>query len=387
MITSLVMSKASISQRLPPLMLVFSVAIGALSSCTQTHPTAGLFIESQVSLRQFMAASDVEKVLVGLSMVADFCTNSQDAGVSPSPPADFSSPCNGPCGVQASYLNEFLMAWGFEARLLNLYNVPFQGNHTVVEVNLGGKWRLLDPTFGLFFLDGQELATTARVVGGDGLAGRAADLGSSKELLSGGGGFHAFLPPDAEELGSKFWSEDSYSKAEEVVPVGLDPLQDIDLQIFVPLGGGFPEETCVALDSECDSIWLEETNATLLNSSMADNVSFLARNVGVYEPYFVNSPTIKLHPTLPEGLYNKGQDVSLSILWDRQVTVIHDSGTEQNRPPNGLQRSPISVVSKGPLNSTTITASLEALAEVGVQVSLGPGSSGVILQVSAELIE
>lgn len=42
---------------------------------------------------------------------------------------------------------------GFEARAINFYDMPFQGNHTTLEIKIDGSWVWFDPTFGTVFKD------------------------------------------------------------------------------------------------------------------------------------------------------------------------------------------------------------------------------------------
>jgi len=40
---------------------------------------------------------------------------------------------------------------GIQSRTVNFYDVPFQGGHTCMEMNIHGQWMFFDPTFGLYF--------------------------------------------------------------------------------------------------------------------------------------------------------------------------------------------------------------------------------------------
>ncbi|WP_210485555.1 calcium-binding protein [Microvirga antarctica] len=55
------------------------------------------------------------------------------------------------CGWRQILMTELFKEIGIKSRAVNFYNVPFQGNHTAVELNINGKWMFFDPTFGTYF--------------------------------------------------------------------------------------------------------------------------------------------------------------------------------------------------------------------------------------------
>lgn len=64
--------------------------------------------------------------------------------------------CKAACGGYSYVLRGVLEATGARTRYVNLYNIPNQGNHTVVEFEIDGEWPLYDPTFGAYFTENGE---------------------------------------------------------------------------------------------------------------------------------------------------------------------------------------------------------------------------------------
>lgn len=63
--------------------------------------------------------------------------------------------CNGQrsCGALSDETIRILTDCGIATRGVNLYNLPNQGNHSLLEVQLDeNEWMLVDPTFGVVFL-------------------------------------------------------------------------------------------------------------------------------------------------------------------------------------------------------------------------------------------
>lgn len=60
--------------------------------------------------------------------------------------------CTTTCAGFAQFYRGLATVVGLQTRLLNIYNIPIQDNHTAVEVLLSdGRWGFVDPTFGAFF--------------------------------------------------------------------------------------------------------------------------------------------------------------------------------------------------------------------------------------------
>jgi hypothetical protein len=55
------------------------------------------------------------------------------------------------CGWREVLFKSLFEDAGISVRVVNFYNMPFQGNHTTLEVYSNGKWMWFDPTFGTYF--------------------------------------------------------------------------------------------------------------------------------------------------------------------------------------------------------------------------------------------
>lgn len=55
------------------------------------------------------------------------------------------------CGWRQVLMADLFKQIGIESRAVNFFNVPFQGNHTAIELLIDGKWMFFDPTFGVYF--------------------------------------------------------------------------------------------------------------------------------------------------------------------------------------------------------------------------------------------
>ena len=52
---------------------------------------------------------------------------------------------------------------GLPSRYIGAFNLrPIMGSHAISEVYYGGKWHLLDPTFGIFFYSKTQYDGTVR---------------------------------------------------------------------------------------------------------------------------------------------------------------------------------------------------------------------------------
>ncbi len=59
----------------------------------------------------------------------------------------------GSCGSYSNALLALTTTCGLEGRLLSLANYPENSGHAVTEIFVDGKWRVFDPTYGLYFKD------------------------------------------------------------------------------------------------------------------------------------------------------------------------------------------------------------------------------------------
>lgn len=59
--------------------------------------------------------------------------------------------CHTACGGRSYVLKGLLAVYGIHAQYRNIYNIPIQGNHSALEVDINGATSFFDPTFGAFF--------------------------------------------------------------------------------------------------------------------------------------------------------------------------------------------------------------------------------------------
>ena len=57
----------------------------------------------------------------------------------------------GSCGARDVLFRAAAAELGLKARRVNFLHVPIQRNHSATEILIGGQWRFLDSTFGLYF--------------------------------------------------------------------------------------------------------------------------------------------------------------------------------------------------------------------------------------------
>lgn len=62
--------------------------------------------------------------------------------------------CKTMCGGRAYVFRGLMAVYGIHSRLLNIYNIPKQGNHTTVEILDNQTYAFFDPTFGVYFAAG-----------------------------------------------------------------------------------------------------------------------------------------------------------------------------------------------------------------------------------------
>lgn len=126
-------------------------------------------IELKRKVKQFLKSFVIEEKDEKLLLHLNFITHKH---CSTSPPStrttsllELYDNCRAACGEIAYVLKGLLTYYKIENRYYNIHNIPNQGNHTMVEANWFGKWVLLDPTFGLFFIRSGQLLSGDEVSG------------------------------------------------------------------------------------------------------------------------------------------------------------------------------------------------------------------------------
>lgn len=72
--------------------------------------------------------------------------------------------CRTSCDGFSYVLEKLLTYQGLHARHVSLFNILNQGNHSLIEVEVDGKFALLDPTFGAVFLNNSRLMSLSEVL-------------------------------------------------------------------------------------------------------------------------------------------------------------------------------------------------------------------------------
>lgn len=195
--------------------------------------------------------------------------------------------CRVLCGGYATVLVGLLTEMGIPARHVSLYNVPKQGNHSLVEAEIApGVWALFDPTFGTYFtatgahddaplsLDGlyqfpegdmPSLILTARDLGIEQVDEPLTTLFASGEFP-----FDTFSPED-------------YRIAEDYGPNAPETQLSLRLPISATDGNG-EFGTFVSGEEAADAEFLTLTNWLLNNvADHTKHVSYWASRIGALD--------------------------------------------------------------------------------------------------------
>lgn len=195
--------------------------------------------------------------------------------------------CATACGGYSYVLRGLLEATGARTRYVNLYNIPNQGNHTAVEVELDGHWGFYDPTFGAYFTrDGSadgEILSLVDVVAG--LSGAALD----EHVLQSRNQSEAWLETDLDTLFSEPFEHPFMSLANYQIAEALsrdDPREMVILDVTLRFEEG--RAALGLIDDEsleaAQSAWLTHTNALLNDANVSNDISFntsLISNAGL----------------------------------------------------------------------------------------------------------
>lgn len=205
--------------------------------------------------------------------------------------------CRTSCGGYSYVLRGLLGAYGIRTRYANLYNLPKQGNHTMVEAEVEpGVWALYDPTFGVYFskrlgdkplsleevrfmLTPETIKKYVNTAAKEGAPARDAKVGDLYAKSR-------FNYPNMDL--------DSYVTAEAGVPVG----QNVKVPLVMPLSMSDREVVAGKMGAqtlqEGRAAFLQWTNGTLNSEGRHDDVSYLFHIVGDYKPYYRSANIIRL---------------------------------------------------------------------------------------------
>lgn len=205
--------------------------------------------------------------------------------------------CRTDCEGYAYVLRGLFAAYGIKARYTNLYNLPGQGNHTVVEAEiLHGKWAFFDPTFGAFFSSNGS-------VDGTPLSLEEIRFNLTPELLSK----HVFTAKKnnavighIKDLYEKSVFEypsmkiQSYLSAEISAPLDLNLTLPLTLPLKVVNGRATAGVLNARTIQEGRAGFLAWTNSTLNNNDPSDDTSYWFHILGDYFFHFRSMNIISL---------------------------------------------------------------------------------------------
>jgi hypothetical protein len=192
--------------------------------------------------------------------------------------------CNTSCWGYSYVLRELLNVYGIKTRYSNFYNLPQQGNHTAVEVEIKkGRWSLFDPTFGVFFTkdgnpESEPLSTEeVRFLLDEVSIFKSVNSVSTKRLVTEN---HKLINLYNNQFSANYMKLENYLLAEQAVSAGVNAV--VPLILPVDLKNGyvmFGSKTFLDLKT-ANLNFLNDTNNILNNESLKDNVSFLFRIIG-----------------------------------------------------------------------------------------------------------
>jgi len=207
--------------------------------------------------------------------------------------------CKTSCGGYAYVLRGLLAANNINSRYVNLYNLPNQGNHTVVEAEIEpGIWALFDPTFGSFFTE--ESQADNRPLSLEEIRFLFTSENINEHVLTAKKNTAVSIKKDTRYLYERssfphrFMKVNNYLAAESISPVGLGMSIPLVLELDVASGratAGILEETNI---QEGQTKFLKWSNDTINNENPADDTSYLFHIVGNYDPYFKSLNVIRL---------------------------------------------------------------------------------------------
>jgi hypothetical protein len=216
--------------------------------------------------------------------------------------------CNTECGGYSYVLRGLLNVYGIKTRYSNFYNLPQQGNHTAVEVEIEkGRWSLFDPTFGVFFtLDGnpesQPLSTEeVRFLLDEVSIFKSVNSVSTKRIVAEN---HKLINLYNNKFSADYMKLENYLLAEQAVSGGANAV--VPLILPVDLKNGyvmFGSKTFLDLNT-ADLNFLNDTNNILNNESLEDDVSFLFRIIGKNDEDFRTINILRFNNLIPGIKYD-----------------------------------------------------------------------------------
>lgn len=192
--------------------------------------------------------------------------------------------CRTACGGYVYVFRRLMDSLGIKTRYVNIYNLPSQGNHSLIEVQLENKeWSLFDPTFGAFFtVDGRP---GSQVISLDELQFRLKGRDLRKNVVSTVRGDPAAAMKQFDllfksgEFEHKYMSLDYYHRAEAYGAVGPDRRVTLRLPAHL-VDGKFEFGSRANIKAKAEQEFLKITNATLNDRINGNEVSYLFSYLG-----------------------------------------------------------------------------------------------------------
>lgn len=252
--------------------------------------------------------------------------------------------CRYSCSGFVYVLRGLLAVYGIESRHTGLYNIPIQGNHSLVEARVGtDAWILLDPTFGVFFTE--DGVPSQKPVDMDTLQFGLAEGELVEHAVSAARESVEDLrrPLEAiyrsQHFDRPLMEISAYRSAEAY---GYDdPDLPLDLGLTLQLARGeatFGAQSPIDMD-RAPGQFLKVTNRTLNDTAPGNDVSFRISFLGR-----VNRDArllLELHALEPSALYrvtlrgvNPGEEFALV------ASVVDGSGVLRERAPTVIEPGP-----------------------------------------------
>ena len=211
---------------------------------------------------------------------------------------------NRACGVLADTARKVAAEAALETRGVNIYGLPQQGNHVLLEVLLDtDEWMLIDPTFGVLWAspDGQNTMSLEEVRS---LADGDEVDSACVRIRKPGTREQAPIPLDRRFTYG--FGSPPFMTAENYLLASTSGSWSIDQRLSLPCPFE-AEETLLGIDlaamestESMSSEFLSWTNARITDGTLANDVSFLASQVGRFSRGNY-TPTVNL-PRIERGV-------------------------------------------------------------------------------------
>ena len=231
--------------------------------------------------------------------------------------------CRTACGGYAYVLRGLFAAYGIKTRYANLYNLPAQGNHTMIEAEISsGKWALFDPTFGSFFtsdgrIDGPLLSLEE-------VRFNLTPASIHQHVITAKKGMPIFDDVNLISLYDKAKFKypnmrvENYLIAEIAAPAGMDLLVPLTLPLKIVNRRAIAGVINVRNIQEGQAGFLDWSNSTLNNDDPSDDTSYLFNISGNYDPYFRSMNILSLTGLKVGKIY----DLNISgVIGDKDVEI------------------------------------------------------------------